>query len=202
MSPELLGWLASIFYVSRLLPQPFRLIRTRLPEGVSSVAAMNAVITEVAWLAYGLHADLTPVWVVAVFALPPTIWTVALLRRETGRRHLLRSGVWLVLVVAAGLLGSLGAVLAISVVVNIGPQVWLAVRRTDLRGLSTYTWLFAIADGLLWGGYGAAVGDGALVAYAVVLVIGAVVVLARMARTGSIGATGAAGPHREALDAT
>lgn len=199
MSPELLGWLASVVYLSRLLPQPVRLARTGLPEGVSTVAAMNAVISDAAWIAYGVQADLVPVWLVALAGVVPGVWTVVLLRHEVDRRDLIRSGVWLAAVVAAGLLGWLGVILAASVLVNVGPQVWMALRSNDLRGLSAFTWLLAIGDGLLWGAYGLVVGDGALLAYAAVLVGGALIVLVRLVVTRSF-APGLGGPPVPALE--
>jgi uncharacterized protein with PQ loop repeat len=185
MSPELLGWLASVVYLARLLPQPVRLARTGVPVGVSTIAAMNAVISDVAWISYGLGAGLVPVWLVAVIGVVPGVWTVALLRSEIRRRDLFRSGIWLALIGLAALAGLLGVVLAASVLVNMGPQVWKALRSSDLRGLSALTWLIAIGDGVLWGAYGWVVGDGALVGYGVVLVSSALVVLARMAQTRS-----------------
>ncbi|MCB1262930.1 MAG: hypothetical protein KDB33_21395, partial [Acidimicrobiales bacterium] len=83
MTPELLGWIASITYVLRLLPQPVRLWRTGLPAGVSTVAAWNALLCDLGWAAYGASADLPPVLWVSVVAAVPGVWTVVLLRRET-----------------------------------------------------------------------------------------------------------------------
>ena len=191
MSPELLGWLASLVYLARLLPQPFRLARTGVPVGISTIAAMNAVISDVAWIAYGLQAGLVPVWLVAVIGVVPGVWTVALLRGEIRRGDVLRSGIWLAVIGLAAATGALGVILAASVLVNMGPQVAKAIRSSDLRGLSAFTWLIAIGDGLLWGAYGAVVDDQALVGYGVVLVTSALIVLVRMARTRSFTAASA-----------
>ena len=185
MSPELLGWLASLVYLARLLPQPVRLARTGVPVGISTIAAMNAVISDVAWIAYGLQAGLVPVWLVAVIGVVPGVWTVALLRGEIRRGDVLRSGIWLAVIGLAAAAGALGVILAASVLVNMGPQVWKAIRSSDLRGLSAFTWLIAIGDGLLWGAYGVVVEDRALVGYGVVLVTSALIVLGRMAQTRS-----------------
>jgi uncharacterized protein with PQ loop repeat len=186
MSPELIGWLASVLFISRLLPQPFRLVRTGLPEGVSPLAAMNAVISETAWLVYGLQAGLVPVWAVSVAALVPGVWTVVLLRGQVRRRHLVRAGLWLLVIGVAAAAGVLGVVLGATVLVSVGPQVWTAIREQDLRGLSVFTWLLAIGDALLWGAYGLAVGDAALLGYAAILFTSAVIVLVRMVQTRSI----------------
>ena len=186
MSPELLGWLASILFISRLLPQPLRLVRTGLPDGVSPLAAINAVISEAAWLLYGLEAGLVPVWAVSFAALVPGVWTVVLLRHQVRRGDLARASLWLAVIVAAWFAGRLGVVLGVSVLVSIGPQVWTAIRSPDLRGLSLFTWLLAIGDALLWGAYGLVVGDGALLGYAAVLLTGAAIVIVRMVQTRSI----------------
>src|SRR5690349_2612620 len=122
MSPALLGWLASILFISRLLPQPVRLVRTGLPEGVSPLAAINAVVSEAAWLLYGWEAGLVPVWAVSLAALVPGIWTVALLRRQVSAGDLARAGLWLAVIVVAATTGRLGVVLGVSVLVSVGPQ--------------------------------------------------------------------------------
>lgn len=186
MSPELIGWLASMLFVTRLLPQPVRLVRTGLPDGVSPLAAINAVVSETAWLVYGWHAGLVPVWAVSLAALVPGIWTAVLVRRAVTRGDLGRAGLWLSVIVVAALTGQLGVVLGVSVLVSVGPQVWTAIRAADLRGLSMYTWLVAIADALTWGMYGLVVGDGALLGYAAALVAASVIVLGRMAQTRSL----------------
>ncbi len=180
MTPDVLGWVASAVFLSRLVPQPARLLRTGVPDGVSQMSAMNCVATDLGWIAYGLLAGLTPVWVVGVVSLFPGVLVVVLLVRRTTRRDLLGSAVWTAVIVAAWALGALGAVLAISVLVNSGPQVWVALKQDNLVGLAPTTWLIAIADALLWGAYGVATGDGALIGYGVVLLASALVILGRI----------------------
>ena len=183
VTPELLGWIASITYVLRLLPQPVRLWRTGLPAGVSTVAAWNALLCDLGWAAYGASADLPPVLWVSVVAAVPGVWTVVLLRRETRARDLAIVGALAAVFVLAGVAGVLGVVLGLSVVITTGPQVLVALRQSDLRGIAPATWLVSIADAALWGAYGLAVGDGALLGYAAVLSTAAVIVLGRIAWT-------------------
>ena len=183
MSAELLGWIASVTYVLRLLPQPVRLWRTGLPAGVSTVAAWNALLCDLGWAAYGASADLAPVLWVSVVAAVPGVWTVVLLRRETRVRDLAIVGTLAAVFVLAGVAGVLGAVLGLSVVITTGPQVLVALRQDDLRGIAPAAWCVSIADAALWGAYGLAVGDGALLGYAVVLTTAAVIVLGRIAWT-------------------
>ena len=88
----LLGIVASAVFLVRLLPQPIRLARTGVAEGVSALAALNATISAAVWIAYGLVAHLPVVWGVSVLALIPGVWQVTLLRREVTRRDLLAGG--------------------------------------------------------------------------------------------------------------
>ena len=85
MSASAVGWVASIVFLARLLPQPIRLFRTGVPNGVSPLAMMNSAVSDIAWVLYGLSAGLAPVWVVALLALPPGIWTIVLLRDRITR---------------------------------------------------------------------------------------------------------------------
>jgi uncharacterized protein with PQ loop repeat len=180
MSVEVLGVLASVAFFARLTPQPVRLWRTGVPDGVSPMAAMNSSLSDLGWILYGTAAGLVPVWLTALVALGPGLWTVWLLRRETTRRDLLWSALWLATIALAWASGTLAAILGVSVVVNQGPQVVRALRHDDLRGVSPTTYVLALADAALWGAYGLAAADVAVVGYAVVLLAAAVTVLGRI----------------------
>ncbi|MEI2652080.1 MAG: hypothetical protein V9G12_07980 [Microthrixaceae bacterium] len=157
--------------------------RSGVADGVSPLAALNAVIAALAWLVYGLVADDPVVWIVSMVAVVPGVWAVLLLRRRTALADLLAAGAWAGIVVASAAAGFLAAALAMGVVVSQGPQVWQAVREHDLSGLSPATWWLSILDAATWGAYGIAVGDPALKGYAIVLTLSAVVVLARISWT-------------------
>lgn len=180
MSPEVIGWVASAVFLCRLLPQPLRLARTGVPDGVSAMAALNSAISDLAWVIYGLAAGLVPAWSVALVALGPGLWTVALLRRATTRRDLVVAGLWLGLIVVSAVTGNLTVLLGVSVFVNQGPQVWAAVRSDDLRGIAPMTWYIACADASLWGAYGVARGDLALMLYGGVLLTFSLIILGRV----------------------
>lgn len=184
-----LGWLASAVFLVRLLPQPLKLWRTGVPDGVSPLGAINGAVSDVAWLIHGIAVGLAPVWAVSALACPPSIWLVVLLRRSTRRSDVLGGVLWLSAVVIGAITGQMTAVLAFSVVVNQGPQVWEALRNDDLSGVAVGTWLVAFADASLWGAYGVAVGDAALVAYGIVLFTASAVVLGRVAITRRAGTT-------------
>lgn len=173
---------SGVFFI-RLLPQPARLWRTGVTSGVSPIAAANAVTAATAWLAYGLWHGLLAVWLVSVAALVPGVWTVVLLRRAfSGRELLVAAGVATGFGSSAAL-GVLGAALALGVLTTSGPQVWRAIRDSDLRGIAPATWFVAIADASLWGAYGIVIADLAMVGYAVVLITSAAIVLGRVAWT-------------------
>lgn len=178
-----LGWLATIAFLVRLLPQPLRLARTGVPNGVSGIAVMNIALTELAWLLYGLVEGLVPVWAVSVPAFPLGMWTVVLLRDRITRSDVMVSGLWLTAIVVGFATGTLAVVLAASVVVNYGPQVLTALRGRHLEGLAPATWFLALADAGLWGAYGVAVGDPALMAYCVVMTVFALIILWRIWRS-------------------
>ena len=180
MSPDVIGWIASVVFLARLLPQPIRLARTGVPDGVSPLGALNSAVSDIAWVLYGLAAALIPVWAVAAVALLPGIATVVLVRRRIARIDLLGAGAWLALILVAAALNSLAVVLAASVLVNQGPQVWTAIRSNRLDGISKTTWYIALADAALWGSYGVALLDVALIGYGVVLLTSAVVILTRI----------------------
>ncbi len=193
MSVEVLAVLASLAFFARMTPQPLRLWRTGVPDGVSPLAAMNSAASDLGWILYGTAAGLLPVWGTAVVALVPGLWTVWLLRRDTTRRDLAGVGVWLGVIVLAWAGGGLVTILGLSVVVIQGPQVWKAVRDDDLWGVAPTTYVFALFDAALWGAYGIAAGDAAVIGYGVVLLSAATIILARIWWTRRTGATAPAG---------
>jgi uncharacterized protein with PQ loop repeat len=155
--------------------------RTGTAAGVSAVAAANAVTSATAWLAYGLAEDLPIVWIVSLIALVPGVWTLALLRREFDRPAVLGSALIAAAFIVSGVAGLLGLVLGLGVLVTAGPQVWRAVRDTDLTGIAPATWWIAVADAASWGLYGVVISDRAIQGYGIVLTASAAIVLARVA---------------------
>lgn len=174
------GLVASGVFLVRLLPQPLRLFRTGVVAGVSPLAALNAVVTALAWTAYGLVAQLPVVAVVSALALIPSAWTASLLLRSTRRLDWIGGGAWTAVVITAAVIGHLGFVLAGSVLLTIGPQVILALTGDDLRGIAPAAMWIALLDASLWGLYGITIADGALIAYGVVLFTSATIVLGRI----------------------
>lgn len=180
---DVLGIVASIVFIARLTPQPVRLARSGVADGVSALSALNALIAAVSWLVYGLVVDDPVVWIVSLVAVVPGLWAVVLLRHRTVPVDLVAAGAWAGVVVAAAVAGFLAAALGVGVVVTQGPQVWRACRDHDLSGLSPATWWLSILDAATWGAYGIAVVDPALIGYAAVLSTSALVVLVRISWT-------------------
>jgi uncharacterized protein with PQ loop repeat len=182
---DVLGWIAVVTFVVRLIPQPVRLARTGIPDGVSPLTALNVALTELAWFIYGLSQGSVPIWIVSLPSFPLAMWTVVLLRRQTTRRDLIGAALWTAVIALAWLGGMLGAVLGLAVIVQFGPQVWVALRTDDLQGISPNAWRLSILDACVWGAYGITITDYALIGYASTLIVFAVIILVRVRQTRS-----------------
>lgn len=180
---DLLAVVASAVFLIRLLPQPIRLARSGVATGVSPSATLNAVVSAVAWIAYGAAQGLPVVWGVSVLALVPCTWQALLLRGHVTRRDLASVGGFVAALVVAAASGVLGLALAGTVLVTTGPQVHRVLREHDLSGIAPATWWVAIVDAVTWGAYGWAISDAALIGYFVALLAAAVIVIARLAWT-------------------
>ena len=174
---------ASVVFLVRLLPQPIRLARSGVAAGVSAAASLNAVVSALAWIAYGLLEGLPVVWGVSVLALIPCTWQAILVRRNVARRDLAAVGGFVVALLAAGAMGVLGVALAGTVLVTTGPQVRRVLLEPDLSGIAPATWWVALVDAVAWGAYGWAVSDAALIGYFLALLCAAAIVLARLSWT-------------------
>jgi hypothetical protein len=153
-----------------------------VPDGVSALAALTAVISDFAWLAHGITAALPAVWGVSILALIPSVWAVLLLRDQFRRLDVLGGLAYLTVLLIAAAANLFAGALALGVVVTTGPQVWKALRGEDLRGISPATWCIALIDGSAWGTYGLVIGDMALQGYGIVMLVSAVVILVRLAQ--------------------
>lgn len=183
MFETVLSVLAPAVFLVRLLPQPLRLARTGVGQGVSPMASFNQVLSEFAWLGYGLIQGSIPIWLVSGVALFPSLWQALLLLPRARRSDLAGAAVFAVAILLAWSTGLLGVMLGASVLVTTGPQVIEALRRSDLSGIAAATWWISLADAALWGALGWVTEDAALVGYWAVLTLCAVTVLARLGVT-------------------
>ena len=101
MPVTVIAAIASIIFLARLVPQPLRIARTGVPDGVSPLSAMNGVTACIAWIAYGLMVGVVPVWSVSVIALIPSVWTAWLLRHEVDASAATAAGAWIAILFLA-----------------------------------------------------------------------------------------------------
>jgi len=183
---DLLGWLAVVLTFLRLGSQPWHNLRSRQVEGLSAAAVGNNLVSDVGWLGYGLAVGLAPVWTLAVVLIPVNLLTLWVARSRIDRAAVVTTAVWSVALAGAWLVGGatgLGAVLVVSVVVILSPQVVAVLRLDRLGGLSLVTMGLALADAVAWGAYGALTGDATLVVYGVVLAVGTGIITWRVVAT-------------------
>ena len=174
---------APLVFLVRLVPQPLRLARTGVDDGVSPMAAFNQLLSEGAWLTYGLIQSSISIWLVSAIALFPSGVQALLLVRRSRTIDLLGAAAFGAAIVAAWSVGWLGAMLGASVLVTTGPQVVEALRRDDLSGIAPATWWISLVDAALWGALGWVTDDAALIGYWAVLTMCAATVLARLTWT-------------------
>ena len=194
---DLLGWLAVVLTFLRLGSQPWHNLRSRQVEGLSAAAVGNNLVSDVGWLGYGLAVGLAPVWTLAVVLIPVNLLTLWVARSRIDRAAVVTTAVWSVALAGAWLVGGptgLGAVLVVSVVVILSPQVVAVLRLDRLGGLSLVTMGLALADAVAWGAYGALTGDATLVVYGVVLAVGTGIITWRVVATRAAPPAGSAAP--------
>ena len=158
-----LGALGTVIGLVRALPQLVRLVRTRDAHGVSLDTATTSSIVSFGWATYGILTDQLAV-TLATGSSGIVFAAIALLALRLGRRlsELRAAPVWLVVLAAATLIAKedgLGILLPVSVLVANVPQLVVAYRESDLRGLSASTWSLSVADGVVWALYATVTGD-------------------------------------------
>jgi uncharacterized protein with PQ loop repeat len=154
----LFGIASTLLGLTRALPQLIRLLRARQAHGVSVDSAATSTIISSGWAVYGLLTQ-QPVISFASGATGIIFAVITLSALRFGRRlrEIKLAPVWFT---ALLLLGGIGGATGLSIVLPISslaansPQVWITYRESNLADLSLGTWLLAMAEGLLWGGYG------------------------------------------------
>ena len=162
-------------------------------RGFSSMAAVALALAAAALLAGGLHGRratgftllLTASFLVRPILLPSVALLWLVLHSIPQRR-----GTYLAIAGAsstigiAGLLGGwqlVGTALGLWAGVQIAPAVWSAFRTKGQLAIAPGLWMVGLGQALLWGYYGHAVGDGALVIYGVAMGTGSAAILVRFA---------------------
>lgn len=179
---------ATVVAVVALVPQLVRLRRTGDASGVSLAWATIGAVTNVAWVAYMVSAEL---WAAlpsaAAMAVLYALLAVVIVRTGVPlRRPLLAAAAWGVVLLAVTVVAGwsvLGIVLGVAYAVQVAPSVWAAYRTWAPRGIAPATWACTLLESALWGLYGVAERDAALVLFAITGTTAAVAILARWAAT-------------------
>lgn len=177
--------LAVVLALTQPVPQVVRVIRTRSVAGVSGSTTWIGLAVNVAWVTYGVARGLAPVAVLSGAYVAGYVVIGTLLVRRGHRRGVgtgLLVGATLAAVTLTGGWALLGTALALVVVPQYLPQVVEAWTSDDLTGLSPGTYVVAIFDGVVWGGFGLIALDAPLVLYGVVMITVATAVLTGRAR--------------------
>jgi uncharacterized protein with PQ loop repeat len=144
--------------VTRAMPQFIRLLRARHAYGVSVDTAATSMLVSFGWAVYGILTSQTAIIFASsasgtIFALI----TLSALRFGRQVREFRIAPVWLVLLLLMGGIGGatgLSIALPVSVLAANIPQILVAYKEDNLTDLSLGTWLLALTEGLIWGGYG------------------------------------------------
>ena len=167
MLETVLAVAAPAVFLVRLLPQPLRLPRPGVDDGVSPMAAFNQLLSEGAWLTYGLIQSSVSIGWSPRSCCSPVAGRRCSCSAESRTVDLVGAAVFGVAIrrrVVAGLArGDAGRG---SVLVTTGPQVVEALRRDDLTGIAAATWWISRSSmPPLWGALGWVTDDAALVGY-------------------------------------
>jgi uncharacterized protein with PQ loop repeat len=180
------------------LPQWLRVRRTGSVEGVSLAATSNALISCVAWVAYGAVLGDVAVTLTCLAALPSlgaTTWI--LVRNHASREGMTTTWVWTGALVVAGAVAPwtqapIELLLGASIAWYVAPAAWMAWTSVDVTGIAPGAWFVLLADAVTWLFYSLLAGIPAGMLYAVIAGTGALAVLARLVWHGPVIATAAA----------
>jgi hypothetical protein len=189
---------ATVLAAWQLVPQVVKLRRVSLPAGLSPTWALLGISTNVAWVAYrwsqGLWLGL-PSPVIAALLYGATLWLI-IHSAPSLRWAGLAGAIWFGFVGGAAVLGGwllVGTVLGLSSGLQAAPSIWAAYRSRRPVGIAPSLWVIGLAQAVLWGYYGWARADVALVVYGASLSLAALMILGRYGYTHRL--AGAHGPH-------
>lgn len=175
---------ATVLAAWQLVPQVVKLRRVALPAGLSPTWALLGISTNVAWVAYrwsqGLWLGL-PSPVIAALLYTATLWLIV--RSVPSLRWAGLAGMaWFGCVGGAAVIGGwalVGTVLGLSSGLQAAPSIWAAYRSTRPAAIAPSLWVIGFAQAVLWGYYGWANADLALVLYGITLSLAALLILGR-----------------------
>lgn len=167
-----------------LIPQIFKLVKSRDPAGVSATWPSIGVVTNAAWSAYLIQAGLWPASIsttLMVVFYSVVLWALRRAGSPIGS-SLIRGLTWAVFLTAltatAGWF-TLGTVLGFSQILQVAPALVTAYRTELPSGIAPATWAIAGIEGTLWGYYGWYHSDIPIMIFAATFVTTAVLMLGR-----------------------
>ncbi len=172
------------------VPQAWKITRSRSTRGVSGAWSAISAALNAWWAAYAIGTGdwaIFPVAAISVIAY--LVIASALVRYDDARpaatiRTMLTAsfaiGTVPLIAVAVGGWVVAGVVLGALYGVQLSPAVVAVYRAADVSGVSTATWVLALAEAVLWGVYGIARIDLGIVALAVTGSAASILVLARL----------------------
>lgn len=180
--------MATLLAAVSLLPQAVKLVRTRLPDGVSPTWAALGMATNLGWMTYLTSQGLWPTLPSVVMIIGGYAATFVILHRlgAVSRSAIPVALAWATtLASVAALTGwtGLGTVLGFSYAVQVSPGLWTAYRTRRPGGISPGTWGIALVESLLWGYYGWWNADAPLMIFAVIATASSMAMLARYGAT-------------------
>ncbi len=182
---NLVGIVATAVTFAQILPQIVRLIRTGHVEGVSPAWAAGGATINLGWLAYVIEGRFWVTIPSIIVAVVSFVLALYLLHRNGAaiRAGLLMSGgIAVACVVIQQTAGwtVLGTVLGLSNGLYLGPSVIAAWRSHTPVGVSPWTWMLTVLEGLKWGFYGVLVEAVPIMVYGSTAILLALLVLLRL----------------------
>ena len=182
----MLGYSAAAVSCVQLVPQVVRTVRTRVTAGVSPLMWSLLGAQSGAWIVFGASRRLWPSALVNVVLAGCVAMMLATMRRlrtpGLGRAVAVMAALMAVeaALIGTGAMPVLGSLAGLIAALVFYPQVLVALRATDLSGLSRTSWLFAVVTSVQWAAYGVATGTPVVWVSAAHNLILASVVLARL----------------------
>ena len=182
---NLVGIVATAVTFVQIVPQIVRLIRTGRTEGVSPAWAAGGATINLGWLAYVIEGRFWVTIPSIIVAIVSFVLALYLLYRNGAdiRAGLLMSGAIAVASVAIQQAAGwtvLGTVLGLSNGLYLGPSVVAAWRSHAPVGVSPWTWMLTVLEGLKWGFYGVLVEAVPIMVYGSTAILLALLVLLRL----------------------
>lgn len=180
--------LAAISTAAFLVPQIFKLVRTRDTAGISTTWPALGFAINVGWFSYMISQQL---WVsiappaITFTAYGVTLWALRRAGRDIAPTYLRGAGaaVALVAITIVGGWTVLGVALGLSYGAVLAPSVWTAYRTASPSGIAPLTWWIGAVEALLWGSFGWYHSDRGILTFMVVGVTASTLMLVRFYST-------------------